>query len=78
MYKCSIDTQKRIYKFVKEYMEIHGYAPSYREISDGIYLKSLSSISNQIKNMLDNGSLETDLDASCPRGIRIGKDIWND
>ena len=70
------ETKQRIYMFVKRYMLEHGYAPSYREIAEGVGIKSTSTIQHHIDVMLVDVSLETDLDGLSPRALRVGKWVW--
>jgi len=63
-------TREMIYYFIVRYVKKHGYSPTIREIGDGVYLSSSSSVHNHLKRMFDEGILETD-DESSPRAIRV-------
>lgn len=63
-------TRELIYKYIKRYFEIHGYAPSYREIASGVGLVSVSSVKPHVKKLLADGLLETE-DEGAPRAFRL-------
>lgn len=65
------ETRKRIYDFVVDYIQEHGYPPTVREIGDGVYLASTSSVHGHILQMLENGTLETDAQNGSSRAIRV-------
>ena len=59
---------------ITEYIKQHGYAPSYREIAVAVGRKSNSTIHLQVKKMLDDGLIETDIDPDvigAPRAFRV-------
>ena len=62
--------RKQIFDTVKEYIEIHGYAPAQREISDSLGC-SLYKVNEYIRDTLDDGTLETDHPAGASRAYRI-------
>ena len=43
--------QRRTLDFIKEFIEKHGYSPSYEEIGEGISAKSKSEVSRHILNL---------------------------
>ena len=54
------------------YIQQHGYPPTFSEIGDMVGFKSNSSVKNHIDIMLDKGMIETDTDRTGkPRAIRI-------
>lgn len=57
--------QREALKFIKEYSELHGYAPSYEEIKDGLGLASKSGVARLI-----SGLLERDLISMVPDRAR--------
>lgn len=59
-----------ILNFIKEYVEKHCYAPSIREIGEGVGMKSSSSVHFHVSNLIYNGLLETD-HTNTPRALRI-------
>lgn len=65
------ETRKRIYDFVVDYIQEHGYPPTVREIADGVYLTSTSSVHSHLLQMLESGTLETDAKNGSPRAIRV-------
>ena len=58
-----------IYEFIVDYMTTNGFAPSFRDIADGVGLKSLSSVSNHMLNLEKEGLIKTIQD--CPRAIKL-------
>ena len=62
--------RKQIFDTVKEYIEIHGYAPAQREISDSLGC-SLYKVNEYIRDMLDDGTLETDHPEGSSRAFRV-------
>ena len=63
------------YNYIKEYFGIHGYAPSLREIGEGIGLYSTSTVSCHVNKLIYMGLLATE-HMGCPRAFRVaeGKD----
>lgn len=66
------DRDYAILRFIREYSEKHGYAPTYDEIGEEVKLYSKSSVRNHIQKLLKFGKIETDHPGS-PRAIRIKK-----
>lgn len=65
------ETRKRIYDFVVDYIQEHGYPPTVREIADGVYLISTSSVHMQLLRLFEEGVLETDTATGSARAIRV-------
>lgn len=59
---------------IKEYIDAHGYAPSYREIGEAMGLKSSSSVFERINRLYALGLIETDLDEHTSRAFRIARE----
>jgi repressor LexA len=53
--------QKEILVYIEEYLQQHDYAPSYREIADGLGLSSPATISEHIESLKEKGYLRDDL-----------------
>lgn len=66
------DRDYEILKFIGEYIEKHGYAPTYDEIGEAAGLQSKSLVRNHIQKLLRSGKIETDHPGS-PRAIRVKK-----
>lgn len=66
-------TRTAIMNYIAGYCKEHGYAPSFREIADGIGMSSQSTVKRHIDRLFDAGCLETDLPErfSCPRAFRV-------
>lgn len=62
--------REKIYEFIVQYISLHGYSPNFREIADGVGLKSIQSVNYHLQKMLAMGMVETDHPA-CPRAIRV-------
>ena len=51
---------EKIFEWVKVYFRIHGYAPSFREISLELGI-SVNTVHLGVQRLLDKGLLETDI-----------------
>jgi len=49
--------QKQILTFVEEFIDSHGYSPSYREIMTGLNYTSVATISLHINSLISRGHL---------------------
>lgn len=49
--------QHQVWKFVRDFIEMHGYPPSAREIGDGVGLSSTSSVHHHLTALKANGWL---------------------
>lgn len=63
--------RNNILDFITGYIQQHGYAPTYREIGEGVNLQSTSSVYSHIERMLELGVLETDVGIGIPRALRV-------
>lgn len=63
-------TRKKIYKYLIDYVKEYGYAPSVREIAEGVGLKSTASVHNQLSKLEEEGKIKMRGDYS-PRAIKI-------
>lgn len=50
--------QKQVLDYVTEYIEVHGYAPSYREIAEAFKLGSVATIAEHIEALVAKGLLK--------------------
>ena len=64
-------TREKIYNYIVQYIQEHGYAPSFREIGEAVGLKSTSSIHRHMLRLFNDGMLETDAEPGSPRAIRV-------
>jgi SOS-response transcriptional repressor LexA len=48
-------TKKKILAFIAEYIEEHGYSPTYREIMEGVGLYSCSTVSRHVTDLRKQG-----------------------
>ena len=62
---------KKIYDFVVEYVINHKYAPSIREICEGVGYRSTSTVHLYLQEMMQEGLIESDVGLDRPRAIRV-------
>jgi repressor LexA len=66
--------QHQVYTFIQQFVEQHGYSPSFEEIGDGLGLSSLATVHKHISNLEQKGLLKRDynrsrsIDLVAPRG----------
>lgn len=60
-----------IVRKIIQYVEVHGYPPTNREICQMTGLKSTSSVSHHLGVLFAEGRLETDAAECSPRAIRV-------
>lgn len=49
--------QKEILDYVTQYIEVHGYAPSYREIAENFKLGSVATVAEHVESLVSKGLL---------------------
>ena len=52
--------QKELLDFISQFIESHDYAPSYREIAEGMRLGSIATVAAHIDNLKEKGCLTKD------------------
>lgn len=52
------EKRKLVLDFIRGYMKIHGVAPSYRVIAEGIGLRSKANIHRIVHRLVSDGHLE--------------------
>ena len=62
--------EEKILDFCKSYFKEYGYAPSTREIADGVGLGSTSSVNLHMNNLYDAGLIASD-HRGLPRAFRV-------
>ncbi len=66
--------QREIYEFISNFVQSHGYSPSFEEIGKGMGLSSLATVHKHISNLEKKGLLKRDynrsrsIDVLAPRG----------
>jgi repressor LexA len=50
--------QKEVLDFVTQYIELNGYAPSYREIAEAFKLGSVATVAEHIETLVEKGLLQ--------------------
>src|SRR5689334_4850276 len=66
--------QHQVYSFIQQFVEQHGYSPSFEEIGEGLGLSSLATVHKHISNLEQKGLLKRDynrsrsIDLVAPRG----------
>lgn len=61
--------EERIYVFVRDFIADHGYSPSYREIADGVGLRSTSTVLYHLDVLAKDGRV--DYVRHSPRTVHI-------
>lgn len=62
-------TRQKVYDYLIDYIKEHGYAPSVRELAEGVGLKSSSSAYNHLSKLEEEGKIE--MRGNSPRAIKI-------
>ena len=57
--RCREDRQQQICTFIAEYYDSKGYSPSYREIANGVGLRSTSTVHYYVKMLEENGRVKS-------------------
>ncbi|GIN74049.1 hypothetical protein J14TS2_45240 [Bacillus sp. J14TS2] len=65
--------QKELFSAIKDYVEVKGYSPSYRELRDILGVKSVSTISRNLDRLKEKGYVS--FMPSSPRTLSINKEI---
>jgi repressor LexA len=63
--------QREVYDFLQNFIEEHGYSPSFEEIGAGLGLSSLATVHKHISNLQEKGLLKRDYNRS--RSIDVMK-----
>jgi repressor LexA len=56
--------QRQVYDFIADFVQSHGYSPSFEEIGDGLGLSSLATVHKHISNLEEKGLLKRDYNRS--------------
>src|SRR3954466_10478503 len=56
--------QRQMYDFIAQFVESHGYSPSFEEIGEGMGLSSLATVHKHITNLEKKGLLRRDYNRS--------------
>jgi repressor LexA len=56
--------QKQVYDFLSQFVEQHGYSPSFEEIGEGLGLSSLATVHKHVSNLEEKGLLKRDYNRS--------------
>lgn len=66
--------QRQLYEFIGNFVQAHGYSPSFEEIREGLGLNSLATVHKHVTNLEKKGLLHRDanrsrsIDLLAPRG----------
>lgn len=63
--------ERATYNCIREYVLMHGYPPSYKELGDMMGVKSSSTVYTRVQNLISVGLLESDHEERTPRAIRL-------
>ena len=66
-----IRLREKILGTIIEYIQIHGYPPTVREIGAMTGLRSTSTVQHHLEILRKEGKIETDAGLGVPRAIRI-------
>lgn len=50
--------QRELLEFIEEFIVVHGYSPSYREIMQGLKYTSVATVSLHVNNLIKRGHLQ--------------------
>lgn len=64
------EREQQAYDYIVQYFKDNGFAPSYREIAEGIYYGSDSSVSDIIRRLKEKGYIEIPFKATA-RAIKV-------
>jgi repressor LexA len=56
--------QRQVYDFIADFVQSHGYSPSFEEIGHGLGLSSLATVHKHITNLAEKGMLKRDYNRS--------------
>ena len=56
--------QRQVYDYISEFVQKHGYSPSFEEIGKGLRLSSLATVHKHISNLEKKGLLKRDYNRS--------------
>ena len=56
---------------IKNYLIVHGYAPTIQEIGEAVGLASSASVSHHLAILMQEGQLETDAKIGSSRAMRV-------
>lgn len=62
--------QRVILDFISQFIQKNGYAPTLREIADGVGLSSLATVHEHIQKLINKGILKKD-EAGSSKGIKL-------
>ena len=71
-----LPTSERILRYIVSYTDEHGYAPTLREIANGVGLTSVGTVHRHIETLKNKGILEETEQASS-RALVVSKQIRN-
>lgn len=61
--------KQKVYDYLVEYIKENGYAPSVREICEGVGLKSTSSVYSHLSTLKKEGKIK--MRGNSPRAIHV-------
>src|SRR5579859_4901237 len=56
--------QRQVYDFIHDFVQKHGYSPSFEEIGKGMRLSSLATVHKHVSNLEKKGLLKRDYNRS--------------
>lgn len=67
--KVLTEMEQELYKFLVGYIKENGYSPSYREIAEGIGIKTKSTVLKKLQSLQKKGKIQIRMNS--PRAIKI-------
>lgn len=64
--------QKEVLDYITQYIEVHGYAPSYREIAEAFNLGSVATVADHVETLVSKGLLRKSDNSA--RSLQLVKD----
>ncbi|HZG83858.1 LexA family protein [Paenibacillus sp.] len=62
-------TSERVLKYIIQHREMHGYAPTIREICEGVGLRSSSTVNGHLQRLEQKGRIKRK--PASPRAIEV-------
>lgn len=66
------EMRERVLRFVGEFIQSHGYSPTYREIANGVGLRSTSTVLRHLEHLKSEGRV--DYVPTAPRTVHLTKE----
>lgn len=71
-YNTGQANRNKVYNYICEFIKIHGFAPTLKEVGSGIGI-SFAAVRKHLLALIEEGRLETDYSRPSARNIQIPK-----